>query len=903
MSKYQYIGNDETFCLENPELNNYLYFPLANEAGVMSSITPDLAGDSKTSQNTFLLSPVSSDNLHNDKSSRNIWCKVNQREIWSLTGRSSAQQAELFTDKKDKTKVEAGFMHHKITRLSKELGLQAEITSFVPCTKEKVELMKVVLENNKDEPISLQVVAAIPIYGRSATNIRDHRHVTALLHRIKTLESGVIVNPTMTFDERGHQKNNVLYGIFGGNKDEKPEGFYPILEDFIGEGGNLENPKALYANPLNPMKANNHFGGYEAMGGICFQEHKLKPNEKLTYIIAMEYGNSVEELEVLAQHFLNENKFNESFEVTKEYWKKKVNVSYHTGSDEFDKWMRWVSFQPMLRRIYGCSFLPHHDYGKGGRGWRDLWQDCLALLIMNPDGVRQMLIDNFGGVRMDGTNATIIGDKQGEFIADRNNITRVWMDHGVWPLLTTDLYIQQTGDIKILLEENTYFKDLQVCRGEDKDFEWSLLEGKELKDNKGNIYYGTILEHLLVQHLTSFYDVGEHNHIKLRGADWNDALDLAAQKGESVAFTAMYAKNMEQIASLLHTLKEQQVGQIMVEKGILMLLSDDEDLYNDVVKKNQLLHNYCMYCHHNISGNKVPILINELEKNLISKALWIKKHIQENEWVVSADGHGWYNGYYDNHGRMVEGETTSGVRMMLTSQVFTIMSETATDEQVKKIVNSADEYLFDAKVGGYRLNTDFHEIKMDLGRMFGFAYGHKENGAVFSHMTTMYGNALYERKAAKQANKVLSTLFEHCNNFDRSKIYPGVPEYIDEKGRGMYHYLTGAASWLLVTVITKMFGIHGQMGNLVFEPQLTKEQFDEKKEASLVFVFAGKQLEIVLKNNMDLEVGEYEINNILIDENPYIYFGQTPCIKREDILKLSDNKKHKIVIELVKKEE
>ena len=39
------------------------------------------------------------------------------------------------------------------------------------------------------------------------------------------------------------------------------------------------------------------------------------------------------------------------------------------------------------------------------------------------------------------------------------------------------------------------------------------------------------------------------------------------------------------------------------------------------------------------------------------------------------------------------------------------------------------------KAGGYRLNTDFKEEKFDLGRMFGFAYGEKENGAVFSHMT------------------------------------------------------------------------------------------------------------------------------------------------------------------------
>ena len=49
------------------------------------------------------------------------------------------------------------------------------------------------------------------------------------------------------------------------------------------------------------------------------------------------------------------------------------------------------------------------------------------------------------------------------------------------------------------------------------------------------------------------------------------------------------------------------------------------------------------------------------------------------------------------------------------------------------------------KTGGYRLNTDFKEEKFDLGRMFGFAYGEKENGAVFSHMTVMYANALYQR--------------------------------------------------------------------------------------------------------------------------------------------------------------
>jgi cellobiose phosphorylase len=98
----------------------------------------------------------------------------------------------------------------------------------------------------------------------------------------------------------------------------------------------------------------------------------------------------------------------------------------------------------------GNSFLPYHDYGRGGRGWRDLWQDVLALLMMERGDVSEMLLGYFGGVRADGSNATIIGSQPGEFRADRNNIPRVWMDHGAWPLLTTRLYIDQSGDLEFL---------------------------------------------------------------------------------------------------------------------------------------------------------------------------------------------------------------------------------------------------------------------------------------------------------------------------------------------------------------------------------------------------------------------------------------------------------------------
>ncbi len=898
MKEYQYINDKGVFRLQDPELTSYLYFPIANENGVMSSVTPTLGGDSKMGQNTFLLAPVSSEDLHNNKSSRNFWCKLNGDKVWSATGRSALQEAKLFTEEKEETVLEAGVMWHKIVRNSKELKIRSEITSFVPYSGECLELMLVNITNIGSSPYSLTPTAAIPLYGRSADNIRDHRNVTSMLHRIETTERGVILNPTLTFDERGHQKNTIVYGVFGSTGEGKaPIGFYPVVEEFIGDGGSFECPKAIHAG-VKPVEAGFRRDGYEALGGIAFPEIILEPNTTVSYVIAMGYGSSKEELEAAALKFRTEKACLDSLADTKDYWEEKINVSYHTGSKDFDAWMHWVSFQPMLRRIYGCSFLPHHDYGRGGRGWRDLWQDCLALLIMNPSGVRDMLISNFGGIRMDGTNATIIGAKQGEFIADRNNITRVWMDHGVWPFLTTRLYIMQSGDLEILLERNNYFKDPQAVRGEEKDSAWSPEAGNCVKTAGGEEYQGSVLEHMLLSHLAAFYDVGEHNHIRLRGADWNDALDMAKDRGESVAFTHLFGSNLDQMADLILELQQKGITKLSFFKELELLLADQPSLYDSVEEKQDLLRKYCHSCRSNLSGECFEISCEELAQNLKNKATWIRKHILNTEWLHNKEGHSWYNGYYDNNGRRVEGDFETGVRMMLTGQVFAIMSGTASEDQVKAIVKAADAYLYDEAIGGYKLNTDFKEVKEDLGRMFGFAYGHKENGAVFSHMVVMYSNALYQRGFVKEGFKAINTLYRHCSNFEKSRIYPGIPEYIGDNGRGLYHYLTGSASWLLLTALTEMFGVKGVMGDLRLEPKLIGEQFDQEGQAEVSLVFAGRRLTICYDNKVRKDYGDYQLGRVLMNDTVYEAKGHSCTIPRGTIEALAEDRTHRILIVL-----
>ena len=84
MNGYQFEDTQGTFHLEKAENISYLYFPIAGEAGLKSSFTPNLGGDAKIDQNTFLLEPVSAENLVNNRNSRNFWCHVKGIGSWSV---------------------------------------------------------------------------------------------------------------------------------------------------------------------------------------------------------------------------------------------------------------------------------------------------------------------------------------------------------------------------------------------------------------------------------------------------------------------------------------------------------------------------------------------------------------------------------------------------------------------------------------------------------------------------------------------------------------------------------------------------------------------------------------------------------------------------------------------------
>jgi cellobiose phosphorylase len=883
---YRFVDADGGFRVESADGLGSVYFPIANELGLLSAITPDLAGDIKLDQHTFFNLPVSFEDLHLSRSARNFWIVPTSPAgtPWSVCGRSVWQRAG---EEQETSTLEAGFLWQKLTRLNRRRGLEATVTSFVPAAGGTFEIMRVEIKNTSRRPIKFVPVAAVPMYGRSADNLRDHRHVTSLLHRLEREPFGLTLRPTMTFNERGHLINHTEYFTIGADDAGKaPTGVFPTVESFIGLGGDLERPAALLEKRRAPKGVTADDQGKEAFGGLAFAERTLKAGETAGYTILLGVDREPgDHARLICQN--TGAAVAERLAEASAYWSDKLaRIRFSTGQPDFDRWMRWVQVQPTLRRIYGCSFLPDFDYGRGGRGWRDLWQDCLALLLADPQDVRDDMLRNFGGVRIDGSNATIIGRKKvpapghpgfkfvPEFIADRNNIVRTWMDHGIWPQLTALLYVHQTGDWKFLLEEAPYFQDALRNRGRSVDKSWKPSDGDsatQLKTFDGQVYTGTVLEHMLVQNLVQFFNVGEHNIIKLEDADWNDGLDMAHERGESVAFTALYGGNLEALADTLE-MAAAKAGwtQVEVAEELLQLLDRARERvdYDSVDAKRQRLAAYFESIYRGIKGDHASVPVSSLVSDLREKAAWIRQQINRQEWVT-VGGAGWYNGYYDNAGRRVEGKGPDGhVRMTLSGQVYPVMAGIADEKQIKSIVSAVNRYLRDAQLGGVRLNTNFGDIQPDLGRAFSFSFGEKENGAIFSHMAVMYANALYRRRFSSEGNAVLGSLHDLAKNSARSRIFPGLPEYFNNQGRGRYAYLTGSASWYVLTLLTQVFGVRGQGGDLLVAPQLVPAQFDAKGKAAVQLNFAGCRLTVNVWNPKRVRPEDAEVVAIRSADGP-----------------------------------
>lgn len=898
--------NDGSFHVENANHLPVLYFPLMNTLGMKSFVTPELKGDVCKDFHHYLTTPTVTEEIHRTISSRNFWIKTEDKDPWSATGQSVFQKANKWDYPKDEYSLKASIGAFTTKRKQTETGLETTITTFVPEGDDFVELLKITVKNTGGENQTFRPTYALPMFGRSADNVRDHRQVTTMFQENFVEEYGVRIKPKIMHDESSHSVNHTNYVVLGfGEKGAKPEGIWARLHDFIGQSGSLDNPEAVYKNLTAPKLSSMELHGKEAVAGLNFKEKTLAPGEQVDYIIVHGITDHIEDIKKWEKKYSNVSKIEKILDTTLNFWKEKLNsVDIHTGNHHFDNWVKWIEYQVKCRQIFGNSFLPDYGYGRGGRGWRDLWQDLLSIFLVDPKSAHEEIVNCFKGIRIDGTNATIIGEQPGEFKADRNNIPRTWCDHGTWPVFVLNFYINQTGDLSILDKEITYWKDMFINRSKMIDGNWEDEQGHSQRTSDNKIYKASIFEHLLIQQLSAFYNVSDHNILLLEGADWNDTYDMAREKGASVCFFSFYAYNFIILTDFLKKIKATGVQSIPLLEEITLLLDylpgQYRIDYQSPKAKRELLDKYFKNVAHTVSGNKKMVLIDDLIIDLESKSKHISAHILEQEIVQTKEGDRFFNGHYDNLENRIGGEKEDGVMMDLTSQVMPILCKIADKKMSAEVYESIKKVLKDEGTPGIRLTSEFKNIDLNVGRITGFVYGYKEHGSKWVQQNIMLAYALYDHNLVEQGNEIMKEVFEIANNTSKAKIFPGVPSYFDNQNKGAYAYLTGSSSWYLLTLITQIFGVKGVFGDLHFEPKLTKYYFNEEGMAHISTNFAGYAIDVTYANPDHLDYGEYGIGDVIINGTQVKgkRSKKNTSVTLSDFRDLLNNKSNKIYVEL-----
>lgn len=105
----------------------------------------------------------------------------------------------------------------------------------------------------------------------------------------------------------------------------------------------------------------------------------------------------------------------------------------------------------------------------------------------------------------------------------------------------------------------------------------------------------------------------------------------------------------------------------------------------------------------------------------------------------------------------------------------------------------------------------------------------------------------------------------------------------------------------MLTVITQMFGVHGEAGGLAIRPQLLLKQFDAENKAAISLKFMGITWEITIENPNRLEVGSYVVGKAYLDGASRVVDAAQVRYTPEEVRSLDDRKVHHVRLILMKK--
>lgn len=373
-------------------------------------------------------------------------------------------------------------------------GFKQRLTQFVP-VDETVKVSIVNLKNTTEHRRTLTLL----YYIRPILGVTDQ--ITAFHIKTGTTPSGL-----MTVENPYNEEYPGLVCFIDSSYRERC--VTGDRKEFFGDGG-TDAPACLLRESLSGQTGI----GFDPCAAMRF-EIDFEPNESKDIVLLLGAAPNIGLAEETARRYTDPKRAVKALLDVKEFWKSRLeNISVSTPSFPMNLMLDgWLQYQVTSCRLWARTGF----YQCGGAyGFRDQLQDCLALVSIQPDVVRQQIL-------LHARHQFTQGDVQHWWHEPSSSGTRTRIsDDRLWLPYVTVEYIRITGDEGILDEQLEFLEDSPLAETEDERY------GRPGVSETGESLY---------EHCARAIDIslkfGAHGLPLMGSGDWNDAMNTVGNKGK-----------------------------------------------------------------------------------------------------------------------------------------------------------------------------------------------------------------------------------------------------------------------------------------------------------------------------------------------------------------------------------
>ncbi len=676
-------------------------------------------------------------------------------------------------------------------------GLGVEVTYFVP-NDDAVEIWDVKVRNLSDETKSVRLWGFVEWCLWDAWDDQTNFQRNFSIGQVE-IENDAIFHKTEYRERRNH------FAYF--SSSIKTSGYDTSRDAFVGVHNGLHEPKAVLAGQCSNSTA---YGW--APVGVHQIDLDVAPGAEKRFHFILGYVENPKEEKFIKKHVINKAPFEaikKKYETSaavdaalnqlKASWTALLSKYKTQTPDEHVNRMVnfWNQYQCMttFNMSRSASF---YESGIGrGMGYRDSNQDVLGFVHMIPERARERILDIAATQLSDGTcyHQYQPLTKQGNA-----NMGSGFNDDPLWLILSTSAYLKETGDFTIL-DEKIGFADQDVKSG-------------------------TLRDHLDISIAYTMKHRGPHNLPLIGHADWNDCLNLncfSDTPGESF--------------QLAGDADEGVIAESVMIAGLFCAACLE-------------LEN--IYAHLGLEDKAV-----EIKKVYDDMSTAVLQHGWDGDWYLRA---------YDAFGKKIGSTECDEGKIFIESQGWCSLGKIGLAEGFPhKALAGVKQHL--ATPNGIILQQPaYQEYQLELGEISSYPPGYKENAGIFTHNNTWIQIA---ETIVGNGDQAMEYYHSICPSKKEEQIetYRAEPYVYSQMtagrdaptpGEGKNSWLTGTASWSLISATQYILGVKPGLNGLEIDPCIPTSW----KAYSVTRQYRGTTYEISIENPHGVSKG---VKSIVVD--------------------------------------